>query len=204
MPPEDRRAALIEATLPLVCQHGRKVTTRQIAEAAGVAEGTIFRVFRDKDELVQATINRAFDPGPTIAELDRIGTDLPLRIRLMSVAAVLQRRLQLVFNLMIALHLGAPPEDVEERRRAVRPTHAGVLDRIVQLLEPDRDQFRYPVPEVVRLLRLVVFSGSHPMITDGNTLTAEEITDLLLDGVRRRPEHPDHNPANTPGDHRTC
>ena len=39
--PEDRRAALVEVTLPLVLEHGRAVTTAQIAEAAGVAQGTI-------------------------------------------------------------------------------------------------------------------------------------------------------------------
>jgi AcrR family transcriptional regulator len=183
---EDRRVALTAAALPLVCRFGLKVTTRQIAEAAGVAEGTIFRVFRDKDELIQATIARAFDAAPTLAELDAIDATLPLRVRLLGVTSVLQRRLQLVFDLMIALGVSAPPEEVEERRRAARPAHASILDRIEQLLEPDRDQFRCPVPEVVRLLRLVTFSGSHPLITDGQPMSADEICDLLLDGVRRR------------------
>ena len=49
---EDRRRELAQATLPLVIEHGRAVTTRQIAQAAGVAEGTIFRVFDTKDDLV--------------------------------------------------------------------------------------------------------------------------------------------------------
>ena len=30
--PEDRRAALVEVTLPLVLEHGRAVTTAQIAD----------------------------------------------------------------------------------------------------------------------------------------------------------------------------
>ena len=42
---------IVAATLPLLLEHGELVTTRQIAEAAGIAEGTIFRVFADKDEL---------------------------------------------------------------------------------------------------------------------------------------------------------
>lgn len=183
---EERRAALAVVTIPLLCRHGLKVTTRQIAEAAGVAEGTIFRVFKDKNELVQVTIATAFDPDPTLVELDRVDPTLPLRIRLMGITAVLQRRLQLMFDLMIALGMSAPPEEVEERRHKARPTHQRILARIEQLLEPDRDHFRCPVPEVVRLLRLITFSGSHPMITDGQTLSAQEITDLLLDGVRRR------------------
>ena len=59
MPPEARRAAIIEATLPLLLERGAGISTRQIAEAAGIAEGTIFRVFPDKDAVVQAAIERA-------------------------------------------------------------------------------------------------------------------------------------------------
>ena len=36
MAPEDRRASLVVATIPLLCQYGRKVTTRQIAAAVWV------------------------------------------------------------------------------------------------------------------------------------------------------------------------
>ncbi len=42
LPLDERRAALIAATEPLLEQFGRDVSTRQIAEAACVAEGTIF------------------------------------------------------------------------------------------------------------------------------------------------------------------
>jgi hypothetical protein len=124
-----------------------------------------------------------FDPAPALAELSGIDSDLPLRERLVEVTAVLQRRLLSVFNLMISLGLTAPPESVEEQRRAARPAHAVMLDRIVDLLQGDSDEFRYPVVEVVRILRLLTFAGSHPMITDGELLSAEQIADVLLHGV---------------------
>jgi AcrR family transcriptional regulator len=197
MPPEDRRTALIAAALPLVCQYGKKVTTRQIAEAAGVAEGTIFRVFRDKDELIQAAIAQAFDAAPTLAELDRVDASLPMRVRVMGVTSVLQRRLQLVFDLMIALKVSAPPNEVEECRQTALSAQDSIFDRIERLVEPDRELLRCSVPEFVRLLRLVTFAGSHPMITNGQPLSAGEVTDLLLDGVRRRPDHDDaHDQGN--------
>ena len=74
LPPEERREALIAATLPLVLEHGTEVSTRLIAEAAGVAEGTIFRAFPSKDELIEAVVTSAFDPSSLvegIAGLDR-------------------------------------------------------------------------------------------------------------------------------------
>ena len=38
---------------------------------------------------------------------------------------------------------------------------------MIQLLEPDAARFRCPVAEVARLLRLLTFSGSQPLISDG-------------------------------------
>ena len=54
--PEDRREAIIAATRPLLYDHGRDTTTKLIAEAAGIAEGTIFRSFSTKDELFDAVL----------------------------------------------------------------------------------------------------------------------------------------------------
>ena len=60
--PDARRASIIAATLPLLRMYGREVTTSQIALAAGVAEGTLFRVFPDKETLITAAVASVFDP----------------------------------------------------------------------------------------------------------------------------------------------
>ncbi|MEQ7124440.1 TetR/AcrR family transcriptional regulator [Actinopolymorpha sp. B11F2] len=193
MSPEDRRAALIDATIPLVATHGSNVTTRQIAEAAGIAEGTIFRVFPDKAALIQAALTVALDTAPLLDEIGRIDLDLPLSERMTRLTGILQRRLIQIIGLITAVGMHHPPDDVEAHRAKVRPTNELIHEAIARVLEPDRDELRCSLHHAARLVRLVTFSGSHFMITDGDLLTPEEIAAVLLDGVRR------HHP---PGEHR--
>jgi AcrR family transcriptional regulator len=202
LPPDERREMLVRATLPLLAEHGMKVTTRQIAQAAGVAEGTIFRVFPDKDALIRAAVQQALDPEPTLEQLRAIDLDLPMRVRLLQLTSVLQGRFIRVFNLMLAFRMHPPTENLEHQRTAAHTANQLVVAEVVRLLEPDRDQFRLPVAEVARVVRLLVFSGSHPLITDGNLLTADEITTVILDGVRQPTAPPRTRTRTTEGGHR--
>jgi AcrR family transcriptional regulator len=185
LPADERRAMLVRATLPLLIEHGDTVTTRMIAEAAGVAEGPIFRVFPDKQTLIRAAIWEVFDPEPTLADLRGVDMTLPLRVRTLQVASILQRRLIRVFNLMIALRMHKPDAEEETRRDAAHTANRLVLVEVVRILEPDAARLRWPPMEVARVLRLLIFSGSHPLITEGNLLGADEITEVLLDGLLR-------------------
>jgi AcrR family transcriptional regulator len=184
LPPDERRASIIAATLPLLRIHGTAVTTAQIAMAAGIAEGTLFRVFPDKDSLIQATIGTAFDPAPAERELAAIDPDLGLRDQLIAAVATLQRRVEGVWQLMSILGMTVSPGGPPTPRQAsvVEPLQA----RIAAMFEPHRAALRCDPAQAARLLRMMTFAGTHPRIADGIPLTAAEIVAVVLDGIRIR------------------
>src|SRR5436190_16836866 len=103
MLPDDRRAAIAAVTLPLLLEHGRAVTTRQIAEAAGIAEGTMFRHFRHKDEVIAAAVDLAFDPAPLEKALSEIDRGRPLEDQLADAVTIIERRLAVIWRLASAV-----------------------------------------------------------------------------------------------------
>jgi AcrR family transcriptional regulator len=187
MSPEERRDDLIDVTLKLLREHGRAVTTRQIADAAGVAEGTIFRVFDTKEELVEAAITRAFEPGALIERIEEIDPDDPLHVRLVKLTSILQQRFRATFDLMKKVGMVRPADHVHDSPEAVelREYVHALLESVVGA---DRSRLSVPSRDFVHRLRLLTFAGSHPHITDGQLLTPEEIVDTLLHGLLRGEE----------------
>ena len=179
MTPEDRRDALVAATIPLLHEHGRGVTTRQIADAAGVAEGTIFRVFDSKDDLVTAALEKALDMEPFLADLASVDLDLPLRERLVVLCSRLQDRFRGIFSLMTAMGMVGPPKShrhMEDGRRRAEKA-------MVAVVEPDAGLLTCTPEQLVHMLRMLTFSATHPHISDGHLLTPDQIVGTLLDGV---------------------
>jgi AcrR family transcriptional regulator len=185
MSPEERRDKLIDVTLTLLREHGRAVTTRQIAEAAGVAEGTIFRVVESKEELVELAISRAFEPGALIERIAEIDPDLPLRDRLVTLASIMQQRFRATFDLMKKVGMVRPADHVHDSPEAVA-WRARLLERLEGVVGDDADLLAVPVEEFVHTLRLLTFAGSHPLVSDGKLLTPEQIVDTVLYGLGRK------------------
>ena len=180
---------LVATTLELVLASGADVSTRQIAEAAGVAEGTIFRVFDTKEELLRAAWASAFDPSALVAELEKVDPTAGLEDRLVAAVEALQAHVRRVIRVLYALRSAREPGMRPERPGGPgahrHPDDAEpILAALVGLIEPDAGQLRFEPKEAARRLHMVTFAGSHPMITHGQPLTAPEIVSLLLDGLR--------------------
>ena len=187
MAPDERRAALVDATLPLLYEHGRAVSTRLIAEAAGVAEGTIFRVFATKEELIDAAILKAFQPGRMVALVEGIDHDAPIRERALALVSGMQQSFSRIFLLMHKLGMTGPPEtmmpDHPERAKVV----AASLGAMIGLFAADQAELTMPAAQLVQMLRLLTFSGTHPKFAGSEVLTPEQIVDTVLYGAVRRP-----------------
>jgi AcrR family transcriptional regulator len=116
---DERRAAIALATVPLLESHGAQVSTRQIAVAAGVAEGTLFRAFDDKVELLTAAAERALDPAAGVAEIDDLPRAADLAAELAQLADVMAARGRRVRRVMFAVH-AILASDEGRRAAAVR------------------------------------------------------------------------------------
>lgn len=188
LPPEERRAAIIAATIPLVREHGFAVNTRQIAEAAGVAEGTLFRVFPTKQALVEEAVAHAIDPRRGVRALDAIDRAAPLPERLAAAVETVRQGIQSTWQLFAVLRATQPAGSQEPRptvpRREAIDLLAGSLTR---LLEPDADRFGVSPGKATRLLMSLIFAaGRMPDDAPGEELTTEDVVDLFLYGVLSR------------------
>src|SRR5947209_8293445 len=103
LPADERRSTIVAAALPLLLEHGDRVTSRQIAEAAGIAEGTIFRVFADKDEIIAAVVEQALDPAPLEAALAQITPGLTFEAELVAAVVIMQQRVIDVWRLVSSI-----------------------------------------------------------------------------------------------------
>lgn len=184
MAPADRRAALIAATVPLLYEHGLDVSTRKIAEAAGVAEGTIFGVFPDKHSLVVAALMHALDPQPTLDALGGIDPELGLRLRLVRAAELIIERFTGNAELMTAARsLALSPEGQPEAFKRMTTTRERLLAELTRLVEPDRHQLRRSPAAVARLLLLFCGANIYGPFGDPERFNGEEMVSLLLDGL---------------------
>ncbi|WP_345474670.1 TetR/AcrR family transcriptional regulator [Actinoallomurus oryzae] len=192
MEPDQRRAMIVAAALPLVIEFGASVTTAKIARAAGIGEGTIFRVFPDKDTLLAACMAEAVRPDDIVAHLESIALDQPLADRLTEAADVVRGHMARIGAVAGALAAAGRLERVT----TPKPGQGGRLpDReaglarpraaLAALFEPDREALRLAPERLADAFQLLLMSAGRPGAPD--PLTTEELVDLFLHGALAAP-----------------
>ncbi|WOQ16849.1 helix-turn-helix domain-containing protein [Raineyella sp. W15-4] len=209
LPPEDRRDAIIAATGPLLAEAGPNVSTRQIAAACGIAEGTLFRVFPTKRDLLEATLRASLDPTADVDRLRAIDRAQPLETRLRQVVDILVARTRRVSGLFAALH--RPARDARSARdpRTDRGTHADhdpaehharhghhhgppdLQDRqrlttaVADVLAPDAEHLDLDPAAAASFVRSVVTAATHPILGDDQLTDPGLLAHLLLKALQK-------------------
>ncbi len=188
MPPEERRAAIIAATRPLILQYGAEVSTKQIAEACALAEGTLFRVFPNKDAIVHACVDDLLDPKSLVAAIGRIDRGLSLPDQITEAVRLLYDAGRQVVGVFAILHpkRAAGEKAIEPKHPAHQQDDKAVWAErkeaparaLTELLTPYAAQLQTELPVAIAFIRGSVLAATHPL-TGADALDAPTLSTLI-------------------------
>lgn len=196
IPAADRRAAIIAVTETLLIEHGTATTTRLIAEAAGVAEGTIFRHFRDKRELYRAVAENVFNPsraGQSMAEVVEGKVDIEDKLRAVIDLLSASSRRGILVMMAVRSALAEEPASEDVRHPPGPPkflieANKVLIDNLTRLVfEPHANELRLPPQKAALVLRSLTIGAWLPGLHRTNQpLSSEDVIDVLLGGILTR------------------
>lgn len=189
---DDRRQAIVEAVIPLLLEKGSAVTTREMAEAAGIAEGTIFRVFPDKTSVIHAAVEASMNPEQISHAIAGIPPTDPLPVQLEAAARVLVERSERVGALVGVLrssgsHGSGPPAGA---RQYVTDANTAILGTLVELFERNSHEIRVSPRHAAIAFRGFVFAMAHPLVSADEKASMSESVDVLMNGISTTEKDP--------------
>jgi AcrR family transcriptional regulator len=194
---EFRIQSIQEATMRVIARKGMAAATMQeIAEAAGVAKGTIYLYFRDRDELVEKTFESAM--GQLMLQIDQaLEQDIPFEQK---IRAVMTAQLSFFaqnrefFRLYLSLRMpeGTPARQ-RRQKRTCQPQYRNRVQKLATVLDDAIERGEIRRVDSYRLA-LFIMEGSTAVILERlseESSPAEDadvdfITGLILDGIRER------------------
>ncbi len=196
---EFRVQSIQEAAMRVIARKGMSAATMQeIADEAGVAKGTIYLYFRDRDELVETTFEVAITQ--LMEQIDAvIDREMPFEEKIRAIIAA-----QLTFfsanreffRLYLSLRMPEGPKSRQRRQKQTcHPRYRVRAQRLAEVLLKAMD-----AGEIARLdpyrLALFIIEGSTAIILErlsedhppADEVEVELITSFILNGVRKRSE----------------
>ena len=185
LPADERRRAIVEAVIPLLLEKGPAVTTREMADAANIAEGTIFRVFPDKTSVIHDAVKASVDPDQIQQAIAAILPTAPLADQLEAAARILVERSERVAALIGVLrasgsHAGGPPSGA---RQYVMDANTAILSALTRLFERNRDEIRVSPHQAAIAFRGFVFATAHPLVSSDEKPSFLESVEVLMNGI---------------------
>lgn len=195
LPPDERRQAIIAATRPLLISSGGQFTTKQVAEAAGIAEGTIFRVFATKQDLLAAVIEDALDPTALCRAIEALPAADSLTAHIAAILTEIRGELDATAAVMAALHAipiadaGACTRPSIGHGTSVQLGHARMLRAAIEdALEPWAGDLRLTVEQAAALLHSIAFVTSHPFMAGPQDTDSQTLADVIVHGFAKDQE----------------
>jgi AcrR family transcriptional regulator len=192
---EFRVQSIQDAAMRVIARKGMAAATMQeIAEEAGVAKGTIYLYFRDRDELVEKTFETAITQ--LIARVEKAmieGKSLEEKIRAAMTAKLsFFRENREFFRLYISLRF--PEGDAQQQRRHKRncePQYLGSVGRLAGILEEAMDRGEIRRFDSHRLALFIV-EGSNAIVVErvmeesspSEEQDVEFLTQVIMGGIR--------------------
>src|SRR5688500_4790381 len=194
---EFRIQSIQDATMRVIARKGMAAATMQeIAEEAGVAKGTIYLYFRDRDELVEKTFETAMHT--LTARIDEaLERDIPFEEK---IRAVMLAKFSFFnanrefFRLYLSLRMPEGPAARQRRQKQhCQPQYRDRAKRLASVLHVamNRGEVREADPYKLPLL---INEGSTAIILDRLTEDSagdeqsdtDLIAGMILDGLRKR------------------
>lgn len=171
-------------------------TMQEIADEAGVAKGTIYLYFRDRDELVEKTFESAM--AHLMLRIDAaLDASVPFEQKIRDVIAAqlsFFRQNREFFRLYLSMRMPeGTPERQRRQKRTCQPQYRVRVQKFAAVLNEamERGELRYMDPS---RLALFIIEGSTAVILERLTeesspaedADVELVAGLILDGVRKR------------------
>jgi AcrR family transcriptional regulator len=194
---EFRIKSIQEATMRVISRKGMAAATMQeIADEAGVAKGTIYLYFRDRDELVEKTFESAMAELMTRID-EALEKDIPVDEK---VRAIISAQLSFFganrefFRLYLSMRMPeGTPERQRRQKRKCQPQYRARIQKFAAAITSAMERGEIRVVDPYRLA-LFFIEGSTAVILERLTeetspdeqADVEFIAGVILDGIRNR------------------
>ncbi len=175
---------------PLLAARGAAATSRDLADVAGVAEGTLFRAFGSKGNLIHAVLENYLDAEVLRTRFSGTDDDASLDVVVSSIMRILSDRVTGLFVIASAIDPGGTGDHRKRGRPHPSNKHGEDLARMDQLiadqLEPYAAQLSISPAKAAEFIRGVAFTAAFPRarsVVGITQLSVEELTALALHGV---------------------
>jgi AcrR family transcriptional regulator len=187
---DERRVAIVAVAVPMLLESGGNVTTSEIAAAAGIAEGTLFRAFRDKQALFSACLHAVLESDAEVTRIERIDRSLPLTERLVEGVRAVSEFQNRLWSMVVALRTAGINPRTEDHQQDGPPRSMIRISAAIASLF-DADTLRVAPDLAARLLLGFVFSNRLQDEGLGDTgASIDELVDLFLNGILRGKDTP--------------